>query len=122
MSSNNLQFVKNILDRIKEHYEFQTNTDLAAFLNVHPSTVSAWRRRGTLDFTLIFNKCHDMDMNFLIYGQLPGTTPYVDTGEKAELLHEESQLPDDTGKLKTMLMEYRRILKTARDLLSKIPD
>jgi len=122
MSRNNLQFVNNILDRIKEHYELQSNLDLAAFLNVHPSTVSAWRRRGTLDFSLVFEKCQGMDMNFLIYGQLPANPSYSELEENAELFHEESQLPDDTGTLQTMLTEYRRIFKTVRDLLSKLPE
>lgn len=122
MSRNNLQFVKNILARIKEHYKLQTNSDLAAFLNVHPSTVSAWRRRGTLDFTLIFEKCSEMDLNFLIYGQLPVATSYSEADEKPDLFLEESQLPDDTKTLQSMVKEYKRILKTVRDLLSKIPE
>ncbi len=122
MSSNNLQFVKNILDRIKDHYGLHTNSDLASFLNIHPSTVSAWRRRGTLDFTLIFNKCHDMDMNFLIYGQAPGSLRYTDSDERSGSFREETQLPDDTSSLKDMVTEYKSILKIVRDLLSKLPE
>jgi hypothetical protein len=122
MSRNNLQFVNNILDRIKTYYSLKTDLDLANFLEIHRSTISAWRRRGALDFSLIFNKCSEPDLNWLIYGQTPASSPYPGNHMDYEHLREGSGLTHEQEHLKMLLQEYQKVTKIIRDLLSKLPE
>jgi|GEM_PF-2747440 len=71
MSTKNLQNAGLILDRIKQAYNMKSDAQLASYFKKDPSTISSWRRRNSLDFQLIFSKCHDLNANFLIYGELP---------------------------------------------------
>ena len=66
-----------ILNRIKEHYSLKGNTDLARFLGVAPNTITNWYGRGTFDIDVVYTKCVDMDMNWLLTGK--GSTPQTDS-------------------------------------------
>lgn len=71
MTRNNSQFANLILNRLKEAYSMKYDAELAKFLGKDPSTISTWRRRNTIDYNLIFSKCHDLNANFIIHGDLP---------------------------------------------------
>lgn len=58
-----------ILDRIKEHYSFKGNADLARFLEVSPNTITNWYKRQTFDIDTILSKCTNLDLNWLLTGQ-----------------------------------------------------
>lgn len=58
-----------ILDRIKEHYSLKGNADLARFLGVAPNTITNWYNRETFDLDVIFTKCEDIDLNWLLAGE-----------------------------------------------------
>ena len=58
-----------ILGRIKDHYDFKTDADLAAFLGINRSTLSNWYKRNSVDYDLIFLKCEQLDKNWLITGK-----------------------------------------------------
>lgn len=68
MSTNNLQSVDFILDRIKDKENLTTDAELAEFLDRKPGTISAWRTRETLDWELILTKCSSY-INELLYGK-----------------------------------------------------
>ncbi len=68
MSTNNLQSVDFILDKIKEKENLATDAELADFLDRKPGTISAWRTRETLDWELVLTKCSDYT-NELLYGK-----------------------------------------------------
>lgn len=121
MSRNNLQFVNNILDRIKEYYQLKSDQKLANFLEVHRSTVSAWRRRGAMDYGLILHKCSDPDLNWLIYGEAPLLGSYTSVKDH-KFLREKASLSDDPEQLKILLEEYRKVTKIIRELISKLPE
>lgn len=55
-----------ILNRIKEHYNFTTDTELADFLGINKSTLSNWYKRNSLDYDLVFTKCEQIDKNWLL--------------------------------------------------------
>jgi len=57
-----------ILNAIKKHYNFKTNTEFAAFLDIKPQTLSSWYTRGTIDYDLLYSKCVDVDANWLLSG------------------------------------------------------
>jgi len=54
-----------ILDRIKIIYQIPTDKELARFLEVKSGTISAWRSRNSINYELIFNKCDNVDFNWL---------------------------------------------------------
>lgn len=58
-----------VLDRIKEYYKLKGNADLARFLGVAPNTITNWYGRKTFDIDVIYTKCVDMDMNWLLTGE-----------------------------------------------------
>jgi len=55
-----------ILGKIKQFYGFKTNKELASFLGVANNTITNWVRRNTIDYDLIFSKCKDIDINWLL--------------------------------------------------------
>jgi len=57
-----------ILNAIKKHYNFKTNTEFAVFLGIKPQTLSSWYTRGTIDYDLLYSKCVDIDGNWLLSG------------------------------------------------------
>ncbi|MCH2451513.1 MAG: helix-turn-helix domain containing protein [Gracilimonas sp.] len=71
MTTNKPQNANFILDRLKKAYGLKYDTEIADFLGKDPSTISTWRRRGTVDYTTIFSKCHDINANYIIYGEMP---------------------------------------------------
>lgn len=58
-----------ILNRIKAHYGFKRNTELAKFLGISNTTLSNWYVRNTMDFDLIFTKCEELNPNWIITGE-----------------------------------------------------
>lgn len=58
-----------ILDRVKEHYQLKNNSKLASFLGVPPTTLSSWYSRNTLDLDILYEKCVDIDWNWLLAGE-----------------------------------------------------
>ncbi len=58
-----------ILDRIKKAYSLKSNAKLAAFLGIPPTTLSSWYSRNSFDLDLIYEKCVDIDLNWLLTGE-----------------------------------------------------
>lgn len=59
---------REILNRIKKHYDIHSNADLARFLDVAPTTIASWYSRDSINYDLIFAKCEQTDLNWLIRG------------------------------------------------------
>lgn len=58
-----------ILNRIKKHYNFTTDIELADFLGISKSTLSNWYKRNSIDYDLLFSKCELVDKNWLLTGE-----------------------------------------------------
>ena len=58
-----------ILDRIKELYQLKNNAKLASFLGIPPTTLSSWYSRNTLDLDIIYEKCVEIDWQWLLTGK-----------------------------------------------------
>lgn len=71
MSIEESQNVNDILNRIKAAYQLHSDVELAKLLGKAPSTISTWRRRGSVDYGLIFAICQDLNANYILYGDLP---------------------------------------------------
>lgn len=58
-----------VINDIKNHLNYKTDTELADFLGVKQPTISTWRKRNTIDYELIIAKCNDIDANWLLTGE-----------------------------------------------------
>ena len=58
-----------ILNRVKAAHKLGGNTDLARFLGVAPNTITNWYNRNSVDYDLIFSKCENVNLEWLITGK-----------------------------------------------------
>lgn len=58
-----------IINRLKEAKKITTDAQLATVLGVKPNTLSTWKTRNSLDLELIFSKCEDISLDWLIFGR-----------------------------------------------------
>lgn len=58
-----------ILNRLKEAYNIQKDTDLANLLGISKSTLSNWVSRDSIDFDKVFSLCEHIDINWLLTGR-----------------------------------------------------
>ena len=58
-----------ILNRLKEAYNIQKDTDLANLLGISKSTLSNWVSRDSIDFDRVFSLCEHIDINWLLTGR-----------------------------------------------------
>ena len=58
-----------VLDRIKEAYSIKSNAKLASFLGIAPTTLSSWYSRCTFDLDLLYEKCVDINLSWLLTGE-----------------------------------------------------
>lgn len=65
------QYAILILDRLKKAYSMKYDAEIADFLGKDASTISTWKRRGTIDYATIFSKCSDLNANYIIHGEMP---------------------------------------------------
>lgn len=57
-----------ILNRLKRFKGFTTDRELADFLEISKSTLSNWYKRNSIDYDLLFSKCEQINIDWLITG------------------------------------------------------
>lgn len=57
-----------ILSRLKLALDLSTDTSLSNFLGIDKSTLSAWKRRNSIDYELIFAKCTHLNYDWILTG------------------------------------------------------
>lgn len=60
--------IEGILSRLKEALEIDSDVELSRFLEVSKSTLSNWKRRGTIDYDLVFSKCEHLSKDWILTG------------------------------------------------------
>jgi predicted RNase H-like nuclease (RuvC/YqgF family) len=91
-----------ILERLKSAKNFSTDTELANFLDIKTSTLSNWYSRNSIDFDILFSKCENMPIEWLLTG-------------KGEMLRENSnntdvqQVKPDTNLVETIRQQAEQI-------------
>lgn len=60
---------KQIINDLKAHYGYKSDTDFAGFLGISVQTLSSWKTRNTYDIDLLYAKCVNVDGNFLLTGK-----------------------------------------------------
>jgi uncharacterized protein YcaQ len=111
--------VDKILDRIKKAYNIATDAELAEFFNVKANTISAWRRRNSMNFELMFTKCADEDINWLIYGENvheTSSTPENDISTNPQVKKPSEIWPDDPN-----LVEYEQKIEEIAHIIEHGP-
>ena len=58
-----------IISRIKQAKNFQSDIELADFLGVSRATLSNWKARNRVDYDLLFSKCEHINLHWLITGE-----------------------------------------------------
>ena len=57
-----------ILDRLRGALNLSNDTELASHLGIKKATLSNWRSRNSLDWSLLFSFCEHIDINWLVWG------------------------------------------------------
>lgn len=60
-----------ILNRIKSHYKFKSDSQFAKFLDIKPQTLGNWYARNTFDPEVLYTKCVGISGDFLLSGKEP---------------------------------------------------
>lgn len=58
-----------ILNRLKLAKNLKNDAELARFLDLRPSTISGWTSRNSIDYDLVFSKCDDVNLHWLLTGE-----------------------------------------------------
>jgi len=70
MQENNTQIAKNTIKRLKKSLNVDTDTRLSEILNIKPNTISSWKKRNTLDYSKIIDKCNELNIDLnLIFNE-----------------------------------------------------
>ena len=60
------QHALDVLNELKEHYNFKKDVELAKFLEISPQILSNWDSRGTFDLHKIYTKCVDINPDWIL--------------------------------------------------------
>ena len=60
---------QDVLNRLKEAYNIQKDTELATLLGVSKSTLSNWSSRNTIDYDKVFSLCEHINIDWLLTGR-----------------------------------------------------
>lgn len=66
---------KSIIERAKRGLGLTSDIELANLLGINKSTLSNWKSRNTIDYSILFSKCKHLDLNWLIHGGEDGDFP-----------------------------------------------
>ncbi|MFD0939949.1 helix-turn-helix domain-containing protein [Pedobacter boryungensis] len=85
-----------ILSRIKFHYKFKSDAQLARFLGLGTNTLANWYTRNTINYDLIFTKCDELNPNWIITGEGRPTKAYTNTEENGASTVTEQEVKNQT--------------------------
>lgn len=98
-----------ILNELKKHYGFNSDSEFASFLGIKPQTLSSWHSRNTFDIELLYAKCVNVDGNFLLTGR----------GE-IEKQNVKFLLPNETGTKMVTFSDETKNIKNVTNLTPKV--
>jgi len=94
-----------ILNDLKLHYNFKSNTDFAKFLGIAPQTLSSWYSRCSVDYELLYAKCVGIDANWL----LTGAGAMLREEKKEEIISENTISVVDNNSMGFILDRYEAL-------------
>ncbi len=112
MSRAKLQYVGDLISRLKQHLQVETDAQLAESLGLSRNAISVWRHRENVDLPLIITKCSDLNLHWLITGvgeaSAPESTGVSET--EATLLEQLRAYGWDTLELLSYLVELHALM------------
>jgi len=99
-----------------------TDVELSKLLGIRNSTISTWKSRNTLDYDLIFEKCKNIDYQFLITG-IPVNSQYANNivNEEGVMYKTLPPGPCQQCNLRERLLEAKDItIKALQDQIAEI--
>ena len=60
---------KQIINRFKEIKKIKSDAELSNYLGISRSTLSNWKARDTIDFDILFAKCEQESIDWLLTGE-----------------------------------------------------
>ncbi|MDX2284667.1 MAG: helix-turn-helix domain-containing protein [Bacteroidia bacterium] len=117
--------MQKIIEKLKDHYAFDSDTQLSNYLGVAQNTLSGWKRRNSADLELIISKCADVDLNWLfrdapdagrvvvqqVAGEVNGNGNQVNV---TALAGEVSALRREVQLLRDLVAEKERVIELMR--------
>ncbi len=104
------------------YYQVDTQVKLADKLGISTTTLSNWKSRNTVDWVILFTKCEDVNLNWLIRGEgsmLRGEAVvkeseavHVAPAGNIDLLDRIERLSKENGVLEARISELEREKKT----------
>lgn len=112
-----------IIDLIIKHKGFKTDTKLAKYWGITPTTVTNWRKRNSIPFERIITFCKDegisLDYIFTGEGEMI-RKPEKDGDEKDDAYIYKEGESDDDPEIAGLLSMTREILKSDSDYSSSL--
>ena len=113
----------NILQAIQDYYHFKKDSHFASFLGITPQVLSNWKSRETFDVNLIYTKCVDFSLEWLVTGQgsmlknntdkknsIPVAKPVENSTDGIPLIPIEAMAGYGTGEMQIMEHEGERFV------------
>lgn len=98
-----------MLKEIRDFYKLHRNIDFAQFFGLTEQNAYSWTKRGFLDIELVYEKCPDIDPDWLLSG-----------GEKGEMLRKDNSqtiIGDNNKTANGNITEQSEALDKALDAL-----
>lgn len=105
--------IKLIIERLFVFFKVKTHAQLAERLGVSTTTLSNWKKRNTIDFPLLFTKCENANLNWLVFGKEETEGGYYVPGEGIQLINEPA-----TDYYKTIINAKEEIIQTQKKYIS----
>lgn len=113
-----------IINRIKEHYGFKSDSEFARYLEISAQVLSNWKARNTYDALLIYTKCVEINPEWLLTGKgnMLKKEPFTsENSTDTEILKNKVlQLTEENGTLKETNELLRFKVKVLEENLSEV--
>jgi len=101
-----------ILNKIKEYYNFKTDKEFADFLGIAPTTLSSWYSRNRIDHLLVYERCKEIDGNFLLTGEGDMLRRPGEKGENGEAARRVEKLEAENEELKAQVEMLKQLVES----------
>lgn len=118
MEIKNTQNVTFILDRLKKKLKIKSDTKLAEYLVIKPNTISNWRKRNSLDYALLIDKCEKekIDLNLIF---IDNNYEFIEEEETKTLDKKVLQNTKEIDSIKCQIEALKTLIKVEEELKDK---
>jgi phage repressor protein C with HTH and peptisase S24 domain len=109
-----------ILNELKAHYGFSSDTDFAEFLGISRQTLSSWYARNTFNIELLYAKCVNVDGNFLLTGKGKVVKPNVKDMSQFENVTKTVTFSEETKNTKNVSLSVNEEQSTLYGKMPKV--